>query len=87
MSRTKSIAEVVENLKTGSSKWLKTKGIPDFACQSGYGVFSVRVGDVDAVVEYVRGQAAHHAKVSFEDELRRLLREAGLEFDERYVWD
>lgn len=87
MSRTKTIAEVVEGLKTGSSKWLKTKGIPDFAWQSGYGIFSVGNGDLDTVVSYIRNQTEHHAKVSFQDEFRRLLREEGLEFDERYVWD
>jgi REP element-mobilizing transposase RayT len=87
VSRTRTIAEVVENAKTGSSKWLKTKGIPEFAWQSGYGVFSVGSVDLDAVAAYVRTQPAHHAKVSFQDELRLLLREAGLEFDERYVWD
>ena len=87
MSRTRSIAEVVENTKTGSSKWLKTKEIPEFAWQSGYGVFSVGSGDLDAMVAYVRNQPVHHAKVSFQDEFRLLLREAGLEFDERYVWD
>ncbi|CAN5426582.1 IS200/IS605 family transposase [soil metagenome] len=86
MTRTKSIAEVAENLKTGSSKWLKTKGIPGFAWQSGYGVFSVGSNDLDAAA-YVRNQPAHHARVSFQDGFRLLLQESGLEFDERYVWD
>jgi hypothetical protein len=78
---------VVEHAKTGSSKWLKTKGISDFAWQSGYGVFSVGSAEIDAAAAYVRNQPAHHAKVSFQDEVRLLLREAGLEFDERYLWD
>jgi len=87
LSRTNSIAEVVENVKTGSSKWLKTKGIPDFAWQGGYGVFSVGCTDLDDAVAYVRNQRSHHAKISFQDEFRALMQEAGLEIDERYVWD
>lgn len=87
LSRTKSIAAVAEEVKTGSSKWLKTKGIENFAWQSGYGVFSVSGGDLDAAVAYVPGQRAHHERVSFQDEFRSLLKEAGLEFDERYLWD
>jgi putative transposase len=87
MSRTTSVAEVVEGVKTGSSKWLKTQGITDFAWQSGYGVFSVGSHDIETVAAYVRNQPAHHAKTSFQDEYRALLHDAGIEFDERYVWD
>jgi putative transposase len=63
------------------------EGLPDFARQSGYGAFSVGTEGIDAAAAYVRKQAEHHAKVSFQDEYRALLREAGIEFDERYVWD
>ncbi len=50
-------------------------------------MFSVGSGDLDAAATYVRNQLDHHEKVSFQDELRALMREAGLEIDERYVWD
>jgi hypothetical protein len=42
---------------------------------------------VDAAIKYVRDQESHHKKVSFMDEFRTLMREAGIEIDERYVWD
>jgi putative transposase len=87
LSRTKTIAEVVEKTKTGSSKWLKAKGPKDFSWQAGYGVFSIGPGEVDRMVAYVRGQEAHHAAITFKDEFRALLQEAGMVFDERYVWD
>jgi hypothetical protein len=87
LSRTATIAEVVEKTKTGSSKWLKTKGPKDFAWQAGYGAFSIGAGEVSRLVAYVRGQEAHHAKVEFQDEYRTLLREAGIGFNERYMWD
>lgn len=87
MVRTRTIAQVVEEVKTGSSRWMKTKGVPDFAWQSGYAVFSVSPSDVSSVVQYVRNQAEHHKKVSFMAEFRALMKEAEIEIDERYVWD
>ncbi len=86
LSRTVAIAKVVENLKSSSSKWLKEKR-PNFAWQLGYGVFSVDSSDFESVVAYVSDQREHHKAVSFEDEYRSLMRECGISFDERYVWE
>ncbi|MCE7900943.1 MAG: IS200/IS605 family transposase [Armatimonadetes bacterium ATM1] len=87
LSRTASVAQVIEKVKTSTSKWVKTKGARDFAWQSGYGAFSVGSGEADRIVAYIRNQEEHHRKVTFQDELRGLLREAGMDFDERYLWD
>jgi putative transposase len=88
-SRTRSIAEVVEALKTSSSKWIKTKGreFAGFHWQSGYGVFSVSPSDAEAVIAYIGRQAEHHRKVSFQDEYRQFLERHKVAYDERYVWD
>jgi REP-associated tyrosine transposase len=32
-------------------------------------------------------QPKHHEKLSFQDELRALLRKHDMEWEERYVWD
>jgi hypothetical protein len=37
------------------------------------------------VERYIRNQAAHHRKMSFEEEFAALLKKHGVEFDERYV--
>ena len=68
---------------------MKSKGnaYRDFAWQSGYGAFSVSAGDAENTIRYIQNQKEHHRKVTFQDELRELLREAGMEFDERYLWD
>lgn len=87
LSRTETIAKVVEEVKTGSSKWLKSCGIREFAWQTGYAALSVSPDAVGAASAYVRSQEERHAKATFQDELRALLREHGLEFDERYLWD
>ncbi|MEQ1933032.1 MAG: IS200/IS605 family transposase [Fimbriimonadaceae bacterium] len=87
LSRTLSMAQLVEKVKTASTKWLKENGSPDFAWQLGYGALSVGSREVEQMTAYIRGQEKHHATMSYQDELRSLLQEAGLEFDERYLWD
>jgi REP element-mobilizing transposase RayT len=87
MSRTITLAQVVEKTKSSTSKWLKTKGSPDFSWQAGYGAFSVSQSQTDSVIAYIQRQEEHHRVVSYQDELRALLAEAGVGFDERYVWD
>lgn len=87
LSRTMSLAQVIERTKTSTSNWLKTKGPTDFAWQAGYGAFSVGPAEVDRIVAYIKSQEEHHRRVTFQDELRGLLRESGMDFDERYLWD
>ena len=41
----------------------------------------------DAVIAYIRNQAQHHQKMTFQDEYRRLLERYQVAFDEKYVWD
>jgi putative transposase len=52
----------------------------------GYGAFSVSQSNADAVIAYIRGQAEHHKKVSFEDEFMAFLRRHGVEYDPQSVW-
>jgi hypothetical protein len=42
---------------------------------------------VPNLTTYIANQEQHHARVSFQDEFRRLLGKYGVEYDERYVWD
>ena len=89
LARTCPAAEVVKEVKRGSSLWLKTRSaeLGDFAWQNGYGMFSIGFSQVQALRGYIAAQEEHHRKVSFQDELRALLRRYQVEFDERYVWD
>ena len=87
LPRTTTVAQVVEKAKTSSSKWAKGKGVPAFAWQSGYGAFSVGPSEKETIIKYIQGQEEHHRRQDFQDELRGMLEEAGVMFDERYVWD
>ena len=82
-------SKIVEEVKKGSSKWFKTKGLAyaEFHWQNGYGAFSVSQSNVEEVRNYIENQAIHHRQMTFQDELRGLLRRHGIEFDERYLWD
>jgi putative transposase len=88
-SRTLTMAKLIEELKTSSSKWLKTQSpaLAAFAWQRGYGAFSVGPSDLNALLHYIDTQEEHHKTRTFQDEYRAFLKKYGIEFDERYVWD
>jgi len=89
LSRTCQPAEMVKEVKRGSSLWLKTKSsdLEDFAWQSGYGIFSIGFSQLESVRNYIAHQEDHHRKASFQDEFRALLRRYEIGFDEQYVWE
>ncbi len=88
LSKNRALAEVVEEVKKGSSKWAKANGGPaHFYWQNGYGAFSVSPSNEEAVVAYIARQEEHHKRVTFQDEFRLFLKRHGIAFDERYVWD
>jgi putative transposase len=79
LSKNHALKTVVEEVKKGSSKWMKTEGPQnkDFYWQNGYAAFSVCQSGLEDVSNYIRTQ----------DELRLLFRKHQIEFDERYLWD
>ena len=88
LSRTISPAQLLEEVKKSSSKWMKADGgVPGFSWQAGYGAFSIGESQADAVIRYIQNQEAHHRKTSFQDEFRKFLERYKVAYDERYVWD
>ena len=89
LSRVVTVAELVEEVKTESSKWIKTKGpeFRDFHWQAGYGAFSIGQSNVAALKRYIHNQKQHHRRVTFQDELRTFFKRYQIPYDERYVWD
>lgn len=89
LARTVATANLIEELKTSSSKWLKSQSpaLAGFAWQRGYGAFSVGPSDLDALLHYVDNQEEHHRTRTFQEEYRAFLKKYGIAFDERYVWD
>jgi len=89
LGRKIAVADVVEEIKTSSSKWIKTKGpaYRGFYWQNGYGAFSIGESGVAALKSYIAGQKEHHRKTSFQDEYRAFMAKYRIDYDERYVWD
>lgn len=87
LSRTITVAALIEELKTSSSQWLKTQGVTGFAWQRGYGAFSVGRSEMDRLLTYIDQQEVHHRKMDYREEFRLLLQKYGVLSDERYVWD
>ena len=80
LSRSLTIADLVEQLKTSSSKWLKTQwpNLKDFSWQRGYGCFSIAPKDLDALIDYIDRQPKHHLNQTFQDEFRKFLDRYGV---------
>jgi REP element-mobilizing transposase RayT len=83
---THTLAEVVQQMKRGSSAWIHRHGVGKFAWQEGYGAFTVSSSQLSRVQRYITNQIVHHRKKTFEEEYVDLLRLSGVEFDERYLW-
>jgi REP element-mobilizing transposase RayT len=78
-------AEIARVVKANSSRWIRER-IPDFAWQTGYGVFSVSESNVSTVTKYIASQEEHHRTHSFQDEFRAFLQKNGIVADEKYIW-
>ncbi len=89
LSKKITLMKLMEEMKSHSSKWIKTKGteFSNFYWQDGYGAFSVNPAEVNTVIHYIENQKEHHSKKIFQEEYRAFLKKYKVEYDERYVWD
>ncbi len=87
LPKTMSLADLVEEIKKSSSKWIKSKGpeYGDFYWQDGYGGFSVSSSQVEIIKNYIMNQKVHHQKINFMDEYKSLLDEYGISYEDRYL--
>ena len=81
-----SLSEFLSKFKSNSSGWANRQTRGRFKWQVKYGAFTVSQSQVDRVRRYIRNQEAHHAKISFEEEFKALLKSHGIEFEEKYLW-
>jgi len=85
LTATHDIAGFVRELKKATSVWAAKKYCKEFAWQEGYAAFSVSASLREKVRRYIDSQEEHHAKVSFIDELKRLLKKHEVEYDPKYL--
>jgi hypothetical protein len=72
LGRTRSVAWVMEKLKSNSSRWMKQQGAVEFWWQPGYAAFSVGRSELDRLQRYIQRQREHHRQLSLDQEVRAL---------------
>ncbi len=81
-----SLSDYIRDIKRSSSIWLKENtNFPDFGgWAGGYAALTKSHADKHMIIEYIKNQKEHHQKETFEEEYRRLLKENGIDLDEKY---
>jgi len=89
LSRTITIAKLIEEVKRSSSKWIKSKGMryKKFYWQTGYAALGVGHYQIENLKKYIRNQKDHHRRKTFKEEYIEFLEKYSIEYDERYIWD
>ena len=84
----KKISELVRDLKTKSSHFLKDKkwAQNNFSWQKGYGAFSYSRSQLNQVYQYILNQEVHHQKMPFREEYMGFLEKFEIEFKEEYLF-
>ena len=88
LSRTHSIAKVVEHVKAVSSLWMKEQDVNlrNFSWQRGYAAFSVGISNFTSIKRYIQNQEEHHRTTTLESEYRFFLDKYQIPFDEKFLW-
>ena len=89
LGKTIPISKLISEVKSNSSRWIKTKGdhYYDFNWQRGYGSFSLSRANLEGAKKYLSSQKEHHKTVTFKEELLAMLQRAQISYDEKYLWD
>lgn len=81
------LASLIKDLKLASSAHIKENNL--FAnfdgWQVGYAAFTYTIKEKNRLIEYAKNQEEHHKTKTFREELIELLKEHGIEFDEKYL--
>lgn len=83
-----SISDLMKNIKQDSSKWINTNKFLKihFEWQEGYGAFSYSKSQLNAVVNYIENQEAHHKKKTFREEYIDFLEKFEIDYDEKFIF-
>ena len=81
------LADLVKDIKVATSLWIKDSGkFPGFVgWAEGYAAFTYAYRNREMIANYIKNQERHHAKKNYKAELIDLLKEAGVDYNERYL--
>ena len=83
------IPDLMRDIKANSSRWINEKGFVKgkFQWQTGYGAFSISDRGVGELCTYIERQKQYHAQIGMREEYIAMLKEYGVEFYERYIFE
>lgn len=86
---TQSLSDLMQDVKGDSSKWINQRKFirGKFSWQEGYGGFSYSKSQLPYLISYIHNQEEHHKKKTFIEEYKEFLKEFGIEYDERYLFN
>lgn len=82
------LADLIKEIKTATNSWMKASGnYPRFSSWAeGSCSLTYSHREKEIIINYIRNQKIRHHTLSFEDEYRMLLKEHGIEADEKYIF-
>ena len=80
------LAKALQLLKGSSSRGMNETHTKGFSWQEGYGAFTLGVSQRPHTIDYIKRQAEHHRKRSFEEEFLAFLKKHAIDYDPKYVW-
>jgi REP element-mobilizing transposase RayT len=84
-----SVSELVGKIKSNSSRFYHENLEKNhfFEWQSGFGVFSNSLSQINQVCNYIKNQKEHHRKHTFKEEYLDMLEKAKIAYDPKYLFD
>ncbi|HEY9123370.1 MAG TPA: IS200/IS605 family transposase [Bacteroidales bacterium] len=88
MRPSESISELMQQLKSDSSKWINERKFirGKFSWQEGYGAFSYGKSQTEQVINYIQTQEIHHKNKTFIEEYEDYMKAFGIEYDQRFIF-
>ena len=83
------LSDLVRDIKANSSKFINRKEwiAGKFEWQTGFAAFSYSHSQLDAVVDYIKNQEAHHSRLTFREEYLAFLKRFNVPYNPKYVFD
>lgn len=84
---TVALSSLVKDIKLASNAFIKKEKLfPAFkGWQEGYGAFTHHINDKARLIRYIKHQEEHHKRVSWPEELKALLKEHRVVYNEKYL--
>ena len=89
MPVTTNIAELMNAVKSNSSKWINEHNFlkEHFQWQEGYGAFSYARSQRDIVINYIMNQEEHHRSKTFKEEYVKMLTDFDVRYKDKYLFE